>query len=495
MSRRRHKHTPTNPCPPQLPGGLWSWIKNHLAAIFGHRLCDNILKFVGILLSAAGLFGLGAWYNKSSSSSGSNSPSISGDNNNVTILCNAHSAEEIAKAISISMGKASVTDVVASCERLAEKSIPQLLNTTQLDYLANTAFAAWKRMDFSNAVMNALCANSLIASHFPQDGSVTSIYIESNVWRNVQRICPILIDDAMSRADYDEMSHMADLLIASTPEYWAYPHAMKDIARLRKSGGRLFFFSSKRVRELRKMPKRHLEQYLALLTSRGYLAPYSLNYRCKDVDPVEWGEFFNLGHALPYLDAFHIRSKDAKGNEITSNELYGQWTGLGKYELIDVNAEAARAMGLSESQIPQKPIRIRGTITHGPPRAIALVRNRQEREKIPEPSSGMLVTIGLAVLALRRRKCPASRPPRPARGASRAGARTYFLPRQKGRRRGPGGGKTARIPIKQGIWGFSAPQKPGKTFFKNFSKPYCAQRHDVILLRRLKDQIRFTEGL
>ena len=98
MSRRRHKHTPTNPCSPQLPGGLWSWIKNHLAAIFGHRLCDNILKFVGILLSAAGLFGLGAWYNKSSSSSGSNSPSISGDNNNVTILCNAHSAEEIAKA-------------------------------------------------------------------------------------------------------------------------------------------------------------------------------------------------------------------------------------------------------------------------------------------------------------------------------------------------------------------------------------------------------------
>ncbi len=94
-----------------------------------------------------------------------------------------------------------------------------------------------------------------------------------------------------------------------------------------------------------------------------------------------------------------------------------------------------------------------------------------------------------------KHQAPASRPPRLARGAPRAGARTYFLPRQKGHCRGPEGGKTARTPIKQGIGGFSAPQKPGKTFFKNFSKPYCAQRHDVILLRRLKDQIRFTEGL
>ena len=85
---------------------------------------------------------------------------------------------------------------------------------------------------------------------------------------------------------------------------------------------------------------------------------------------------------------------------IASNELYGQWIGLGKYELIDVNAEAARAIGLSESESPRKPIRITGTITRERPQAIALAENK--RMQVPEPSSGILLLIGLAPLVLRR---------------------------------------------------------------------------------------------
>ena len=137
------------------------------------------------------------------------------------------------------------------------------------------------------------------------------------------------------------------------------------------------------------MPKNDLEQYLTMLTTRGYLAPYFLNYQQQDVEPVEWGKFFDLGHPLSYLHTFRVRTKDASGNEITSNELYGQWVGLGKYELIDVNAEAARSMGLSESQTPRTPIRLTGTITQGHPRAVAF--SDDERIKVPEPSSGMLL--------------------------------------------------------------------------------------------------------
>ena len=85
---------------------------------------------------------------------------------------------------------------------------------------------------------------------------------------------------------------------------------------------------------------------------------------------------------------------------LTSNELQGQWVGLGKYELIDVNAEAARSMGLPESQTPRKPIRLTGTVTRERPRTLAF--SDDERIKVPEPSSGMLLIIGLAALALRR---------------------------------------------------------------------------------------------
>lgn len=384
----------------QSPKGIWGWIKSKWSALMGHAFFEKWMSLLKFILAVVVVFKAAEVCYKISISSGLNSPSITGDYNTVTIVNNIYSTKGIEKMVSADKGIATITDVVEQCASQLKKPIPQLLNSSELDFLANNAFHAWKRMDFSNAVMNARCADKIIASHFPKDGSATDIYIESNVWLNARRVYPVLIDDAMSNEDYDGMSHMADILIASTPSYWAYPQAMKDIANLRKTGGRLFFFSAEKVCELRKMPKRDLEQYLTFLTIRGYLAPYSLNYRTKDVEPVEWGEFFGIGHALPYLDSFRVRSEDKDGNVIASNELYGQWVGRGKYELIDVNAEAARAMGLSKSEIPRKPIRITGTITRERPLAVALAENK--RMQVPEPSSGMLLLIGLATLVLRR---------------------------------------------------------------------------------------------
>lgn len=383
----------------QAPKGIWGWVKSKWFALMGHAFFEKWMSLFGVILALLGLFfSVAAACYKISISSGLNSPSITGDHNTVTIVNNINSTKGIEKMVSADKGIATITDVVEQCASPLKKPIPQLLNSSELDFLANNAFHAWKRMDFSNAVMNARCADKIIASHFPKDGSATDIYIESNVWLNARRVYPVLIDDAMSNKDFDAMSQMADILIASTPSYWAYPQAMKDIAKLRKAGGRLFFFSAEKVCELRKMPKRDLEQYLTFLTTRGYLAPYSLNLRYKDVAPVEWGEFFGLGHALPYLDTFRVKSKDKDGNVITSNELYGQWVGLGKYELIDVNVEAARAIGLSEAEAPQKPIRITGTITRGRPQAVLLAQYK--RVQIPEPSSGILLLIGFGFLAL-----------------------------------------------------------------------------------------------
>lgn len=393
MSRKRHRKT--SGFKDRHLDSIRTRIKAITLNIVGHRLFGNWVALATLAVTIAGSI-IGVACSKSSPGNSSSS-----DGNNDKVLHGVNSAQDIEKIIIAVMGKTTVTDVVESCERLPTKPILHLLNSSELDFLADNAFHAWKRMDFSNAVMNARCADKLIASHFPKDGSATSIYIESNVWLNVHRFYPVLIDDAMSNADYDGMSEMADFLIASTPSYWAYPQAMKDIANLRKAGSRLFFFSPERVCELRKLPKHNLEQYLTLLTTRGYLAPYSINYRTKDVEPVEWGDFFDLGHALPYLDVFRVTTKGKDGNELTSNDLYGQWVGLGKYELIDVNAEAARAMGLLESEAPRKPIRISGTITRERPQAIMLAQGK--RIQAPEPSSGMLLLIGLAALTLRRR--------------------------------------------------------------------------------------------
>ncbi len=391
MSRKRHSKITAQK--KLQRNGAWSRILN----VVGHRLFGNWMALATLVVTVVSfIVGVAC----SNSFSGSSSSS---DDSNDKTLYGVNSVQDIETALTAAMRKTTVTDVVESCASRLVKPIPQLLNSSELDFLASNAFHAWKRMDFSNAVMNARCANKLITSHFPKDGTAAPIYIESNVWLNAHRIYPVLIDDAMSKADYDGMSKMADFLIASTPSYWAYPQAMKDIANLRKAGGRLFFFSPERVCELRKMPKRDLEQYLTLLTTRGYLAPYSLNYRTKDAESVEWGEFFGLGYTLPYLDVFRCRTKGKDGEEFTRNRLYGQWVGLGKYELIDINAEAARAMGIPESETPQKPIRISGSIKRERPHAIMLAQNK--RVQAPEPSSGMLLLIGLSALALRRCRC------------------------------------------------------------------------------------------
>ena len=357
--------------------------------MFGNwvALATLVLTFIGVIIGVV------------QSNSSPESLSITDVNSDKT-LHGVSSTQDIEKMISDAMGKAIITNVVEVCANPSKKPMPRLLNSSELDYLADRAFRAWRQMDITNAVMLARSVNSLITSKLPTDEKEFDVYIESNVWMNVQRVYPILIDDAMSNGDYDGMARMADLLIASSPTYWAYPRAMKDIALLRKAGNRLLFFSPERVRELRKMPKHDLEQYLTTLAMRGYLAPYSLNYRSRDVESVEWGSFFGLDHQLHYLDTFRVTSTNEAGEVLTSNELQGQWVGLGKYELIDVNAEATRAMGLSESQTPRKPIRLTGTITRRRPQSVTT--SGDERIKVPEPSSGMLLIIGLAAIALRR---------------------------------------------------------------------------------------------
>ena len=401
MSRKRHRKSGSQKA--QKKRGIWACVKDRTLDTVGHHLFGNWVALASLVLTFIGVI-IGVVQRNSSPEN----LSITGVNSDKT-LHGVSSTQDIEKMISDAMGKATITNVVEICANSTKKPMPKLLNSSELDYLADKAFHAWRQMDFTNAVMLARSGNSLITSMLPTDEKEFDVYIESNVWMNVQRVYPILIDDAMSNGDYDGMSRMADLLIASSPMYWAYPRAMKDIAQLRKAGGRLFFFSPKRVRELRKMPKRDLEQYLTTLAERGYLAPYSLNYRSKDVDPVEWGSFFGLDHQLHYLDTFRVISTNEAGEVLTSNELHGQWVGRGKYELIDVNAEAARAMGLSESQTPRKPIRLTGTITRIRPQSV--ITSGDELIKVPEPSSGMLLIIGLAAIALRRPAAISSKSP------------------------------------------------------------------------------------
>ena len=49
-----------------------------------HRYFDKIATIVGLVLTAVGGFNLGSWHTSTSKTSGDNSPSVSGDHNNVS---------------------------------------------------------------------------------------------------------------------------------------------------------------------------------------------------------------------------------------------------------------------------------------------------------------------------------------------------------------------------------------------------------------------------
>ena len=86
MSSKQHSETDRPQT--QKKQGVGAWIKPRIIAIMDHRYFDKIATIVGLLLTALGVFSFVSWYTSTSKTSGANSPSVSGNHNNVSTTIN-----------------------------------------------------------------------------------------------------------------------------------------------------------------------------------------------------------------------------------------------------------------------------------------------------------------------------------------------------------------------------------------------------------------------
>lgn len=321
-----------------------------------------------------------------------------------------------------------------------------LKNPDGLDFIARKAYDSLKHRDYSNAVSFAHASYSLIQGVLATAQGREQFQVEGQFIGNMERVFPVLIEEALANEQFDKMSEYASQYCALFEDFNPYAEALKEIAEIHKDGRRMVFLSPDKLRSLRKLDKNKVTAYLSILASFGYLSPNELDYSRKSIRPVDYCKHFGIAQRLPFMDAFRIQVDSKDGERVASNEVSGQWCGFGRIEFVDVNLEADLAMGIPVEERVKLPIHLNVAAngsTGGHPLPVKMLETRltwesklkdidltnaysviitdwngdnvvaettdteyntSERNRVPEPTTGMLLLIGCAALALRRKR-------------------------------------------------------------------------------------------
>lgn len=319
-------------------------------------------------------------------------------------------------------------------------------NPRGLDYVAQKAREHLIKAQYTNAVEMAHAAYSLIMAELRPTFEREQFHIEGAFIGNMERVYPVLIEEALANQDFALMDKYATEYSNLFQDFYPYAEALKTIASTRKEGRKLVFFSPETLRSLRKINKEKLYQYLSFLSRFGYLQPFELDYSTKTTREVDYSELFGLTNKLPYQVSYFIRAKTKEEIKISSNAICAQWCGFGRMEFVDIQLEASLAMGLPEEDRVVLPIKLSGQAESNNSRHFIssymvetklswesklgdnLVSNAYEvvfkddcgeqilchtnqtafnsteMVKIPEPSTSILLMLGLAILSLKRRR-------------------------------------------------------------------------------------------
>lgn len=226
-----------------------------------------------------------------------------------------------------------------------------------LDKMIRSAESDYRRMRFTNALHAAREVWDRYEGLL-KEANGKSMRFEVELTAGMVKILPILIDGALADGDYDEMERLAiqydEFCIGAT----VYARAMRDIARLKREGGQLMFFSPAQLRELRKFDKDRLREYLNTLAIKGFLLPVELDASRKGYHAISYEGYFGLRGSIRYVKSVQGFGTDEKGKRLVSNRVVGQWAGMGRYVLIDVGEAAAVAMGLPEEDRVRYPLAV-----------------------------------------------------------------------------------------------------------------------------------------
>lgn len=259
--------------------------------------------------------------------------------------------------------------------------------TKAMDDLVKGASADFMRCRFTNAFEKANAAWKL---HWDlmKEGQGRPLRFDTELIHGLLKIIPIMIDEAMSRNDFDAMELMANQYDMFCVEPDAYCKAIREIAQLKRAGGKLIFFSPAQLRELRDMKPDCLLRYLNTLAIKGFLQPVELDASCRGYHRISYEDFFGLRGELRYVKSWRLAAKDKDGKALMSDLVAGQWAGLGRIVNIDVGEAASIALGLPEDQRQTFPLELKVEYAECPwgpdPTGRILYRRREVKPKLTD---------------------------------------------------------------------------------------------------------------
>ena len=317
-------------------------------------------------------------------------------------------------------------------------------NPKGLDYLARAARESLANSEYSNAVELAQAAYSLINAELKPALSRERFHVEGAFIGNMERVYPVLIEEALAKSDFKLMGRYTDEYCSLFQDFNPFAEALRTISDTRHEGRKLVFFSPEELRFLRTLSNEKLIRYLSILSHYGYLQPITPDYATKTATEVDYSKLFGLDCALPYLGSFYIRACSTNGARAVSNKISPLWGGFGRTEFVDNQLEVSLALGLQEKDRVTLPIELKGESSNSGKHIFStltvetkltwekskdssieanyyeVILKDYEGEtllcqtnntsydtsqmcKVPEPSTGILLLIGISILTLRRR--------------------------------------------------------------------------------------------
>lgn len=368
--------------------------------------------------------------------------SINGDNNNVSVAIstNTPNAKQLAKELAVELKK------LEKIEQRTESDVV-MQEVYGLFEVAQKSLKAVAEEKFERAVEFAYLGYGMAtnALHQYEGGRFKA---RMSFVEDYCNVAFVVTQDALRRGDYNavaDVCHSVKWLVEGREiPYFA---AMRRIAELRQSGGRQILFTDTELAELKKWDRERLGEMIGYLCNWGYLPFRRIDAQTGKLAYFSYYDFFGINPptdpAMRGFFEFRTQAMSCTGKMIYSNEVSCQWIGFNSFQSFDVTDWRQEAEGVPAAERIQMPLKL--TISNfvvnrnakdprfrfgmemstcanpaysGPDKFVPgtsrigiadqemlaqYTGDEEERKRVPEPTTELLVVMGAAALALRRK--------------------------------------------------------------------------------------------
>jgi hypothetical protein len=245
------------------------------------------------------------------------------------------------------------------------------------------------------------------------------------------------------------------LSIGEYHEITSYYHMVKEFGAISPTNEAIFDYAKSRlnnkdlvlpsiddIKEMTKNGEDFTRCYLNVLASYGFLQPFSITLGSRNIEYTDYACEYGVNEPLKYRDVYLVKTHDDKGEEMISNRITSRYCGLGRSESYDLTDAISGIRMKPEKNVPVKiwfnkgsrfddrdvsnlldevcchvtlegaekfsfdQEQSRDVYVYTAPlgRDAELARITAKTVSVPEPSSVILLIMGVAGLALRRKQ-------------------------------------------------------------------------------------------